>query len=335
MPTTALDIGTYSFKAITANPGSKPQIKKVAEAFNPLGFSHPENEVQAEQLSEQISSFLSDHNLPTTDLRLSLPEDLISTKVIEMPLLSDAEIASAIGWQAEQYIPISKEELSLEYKVIFKPKKKSPNSLMKVLMIGARKEAVNNYTNIFLNLGIEPKLLETQTLSILRSLGFTEEDPGTILVHIGASTMYTAIINQGKLEAVFSHSIGGQILTKALEQNLSLDSKQAEEYKRAYGLDETQFQGKVKAALQPSVDNLTMEIQRSIRFFADKYPQDSIKRLVLSGGSSQLPGLVEHISQKLNLEVLLSAPFAIASGEIPPSNHQAMIICMGLLMREL
>lgn len=335
MPTTALDIGTYSLKAITADPGSKPKIKKVAEAFNPLGISHPGNENQIEQLSEQVASLLSDHKLPTTDLRLSLPEDLVSTKVIEMPVLSDAELASAIGWQAEQYIPIPKDELSLEYKIISKPKKKGPNNLMKVLMVGARKESIKFYTDVFLNLGIEPKLMETQTLSILRSLGFSEEDPATIIVHMGASVMYTAVVNQGNLESVFTHSTGGQILSKSLEQSLSLDPKQAEEYKRSYGLDESQFQGKVRSALLSTVDNMVMEIQRTIKFFSDKYPQDTIKRLVLSGGASQLPGLIEHINQKLNLEVLLSAPFAMASGEIPASNHQSMIVCMGLLMREL
>lgn len=335
MPATVIDIGTYSIKAIEAKPGKTPLIVRVAEIFNTTGFAFPADDMQAEQLCELIASFINDHKLPTNDIRLSLPENIVSTKVIQMPSLSDAELASAITWQAEQHIPIPQEELSLEYQVLKRPNKKDPDQNMTVLLVGARKPIVDRYADIFINLGIEPRLMETHMLSIIRALDFEAADPTTLIAHIGASSMSIAIVTAGQLEVVFNHQTGGQVLSKTLEQKLGLSAEQAEEYKRQFGLDPQHFQGKVKEALLSSVNIFSEQVQKAIRFYNSQRPKHSVQRVVLSGGTAQLPGLIEYFGENLGIEVLLSAPFATAKGKIPAQNHQAMIVCMGLINREL
>lgn len=335
MPALALDIGSYSIKAVSGKPGKNPIIERTTEIANTLGVSLPTDDAQSEKMAELLNNLIEDQKFPRNDVRLSLPESIVSTKIIPLPVLSDAELASAIGWQAEQHIPIPKEELSLQYKILFKPSKKEKQAMMRVLLIGTRKSAIERYTNMFLNMGIEPTLLETQILSIIRNLQFEQNEPTTMMVHFGASTMDMAILHNGELQFVFSHPSGGLLLTKSLQQAINLDIQQAEQYKRTYGLDERQFEGKVRNALQPAVQNLTIEIQKSARYFINQNPKESLKRIVLSGASSQLPGLVEHITQTLGVEVLLSSPFANAKGEIPTENQLAYSVCMGLLMRDL
>jgi len=335
MSTTALDIGTYTIKAISGKGGKRPVIAKTAETFNTAGIDIPKDDSQAEKITELINNFFTDHKLAKTDVRLSLPENVVSTKIISMPTLSDAELASAIEWQAEQHIPIPKEDLSLEYQVLFRPTRKDQGVPMRVLLVGVRKDVIERFTNIFFQLGIEATVLETQILSLIRSLGFEKTDPTTLVAHLGASNLNLALVHQGELDFVFTNSSGGQLLTKALEKTIGLDMQQAEEYKRTYGLIEEHFQGKVRNALLPTVNIFTNEMQKAIRFFINQSPQEAVKRIVLSGGTSQLPGLIEYISQTLGIEVLLASPFAVASGEIPQANHQAMTICMGLLIKEM
>lgn len=335
MPATAIDIGTYSIKAIEAKPGKNPVIIRVAEIFNTSGLSYPADEIQAEKIYELVGSLINDHKLSTNDIRLSLPENIVSTKVIQMPNLSEAELASAIGWQAEQHIPIPQEELSLEYQVLKRPNKKDTNQNMAVLLVGVRKAIVERYANIFINLGIEPRLMETQMLSIIRALDFTQNDPTTLIAHLGASNLSMAIVVAGQLEIVFNHQSAGQVLSKNIEQKLGLNAEQAEEYKRQFGLENQHFQGKVREVLIPAVNLLVEQISKALRFYNNQNPQQTIQRLVLSGGSAQLSGLVEYLGQSIGIEILLSSPFAVAKGEIPKQNHQAMTVCMGLLNREL
>jgi type IV pilus assembly protein PilM len=331
----ALDIGTYTIKCIQAKAGKASQVLRAIEIPNPLSASVPTDDHGAEKMAEVISNLFTDHALARTDVRLALPESLVSTKIISIPPLSDAELASAIQWQAEQHIPIPLEELSLEYQVIYRPNRHDKNEQMRVLLVGARKSIIDRYLDVFLRAGIEPTLLETQTLSLIRSLQFTTADPTTLVAHIGATTSDLAIMHEGELRFVYSHASGGQVLTRTIEQALQLDAKQAEQYKRTYGLDQTQLQGKLAEVLFPAVKLFIIEMQKAIQFFASQNPGESVKRVLLSGGTAQLPGLMEFITQQLGTEVLIASPFATSTGEIPQANQAAYTVCMGLIMRQL
>lgn len=334
MPIVSVDIGTYTIKAVHAKAGKKPEILRTVEMFNTLGMSVPTDDVNISKLAQSIETLFNDHNLPKKDVRIALPEQVVSTKIIAIPPLSDAELASAIGWQAEQYIPIPLDELSLEYQVLYRPPRTEPKAKMMVLLIGARKQMVEHYLEVFLTAGIEPSILETQTISTLRSLQFSAEDPTTMVVSIGASTMDIAVVKNGQLAFSFSHLNGGQLLTRTIEQGIGLDAKQAEQYKRTYGLDEQQFEGKIRAILLPPIKIFINEMLKASQFFLSQYPGESIKRVLLCGGSAQLPGLVQYVTSEMGAEVLVAAPFAESTGQIPQTNQPSFSVCMGLIMRE-
>ncbi len=335
MPALSIDIGTYTIKAVSGKPGPKPEINRVVEIFNPLGVSIPTDDSQLEKLAKAIETLITDNKFVTTDVRLSLPETVVSTKVISLPSLNDAELASAINWQAEQHIPIPPEELSLEYEVVYRPPARERNLPMKVLLVGVRKSIVERYISLFTSIGIEPTMVETQTLSVIRSLSFDATDPTTLIAHVGASTMSMALLYNGQLEFVITHMSGGQVLTRSLEQNIGLDPVQAEGYKRTYGLDEAQFQGKVRQVLLPPTKVMVTEMAKATRFFVSQHGTETVKRVLLSGGTAQMPGFVQYITQELGVEVLVAAPFSQATGQIPEANHPALTVCVGLLMRDL
>ena len=335
MSITALDIGTHSIKAVLAKAGKHPQIIKAVSIPNKLGLIVPQTDQETSQFMEMISNFINDYKLDATDLRLSLPEYMIANKVIDIPVLTDAEIASAIGWQAEQHIPIPKNDLALEYQILERPEQKTPEATMKVLLVASRKSILDKLNNIFLNLGIEPTLMETQIFSIIRALDVQSDDPETLIVQMGANSLDLAVIAHGRFDFVFSSKNGGQLLTNAIAQSFALDVKQAEEYKINYGLDQKQFEGKLASAILPIIDNSILEMQKSLRYFSQIHPGETIKRIVLSGGPAQINGLAPYLSQKLGLETLLAAPFANAKGQVPDKDQLLYNVCMGLIRREI
>ena len=123
-------------------------------------------------------------------------------------------------------------------------------------------------------------------------------------------------------------------MTRAVENMLSLPVQQAEEYKRTYGLDQQYFQGKVQAALLPVVKSMVEQIQKAMQYYSSQFPQESVQRVYLSGGTSQLPGFVSYAASILGVEVLLVSPFANLTGSIPASNQAAYSVCRGLITRE-
>lgn len=335
MSITALDIGTHSIKIVVAKDSKSQSISKAIEISNKLGIVAPKSDQEALQFAEMIANLFHDYKLDQGDVRLSLPEYLVNSKVIEVPFLSDAELASAIGWQAEQAIPIPKNDLILQYQILDKPLKKTANATMKVLLVGSRKSLVEKINNTFLNIGIEATLLETQIFSVIRSLDIESSDPETVIVQMGASSNDIAVVANSMFEFVFNSKTGSSLIDHTISQSFNLDLKQAQEYKVNYGIDKTQLEGKLHQVINPIIDNLIIDLQKTMRFFNQNHPDQKIKRVVLAGGPAQLKGLVEKISQSLGTEVMLAAPFAKAKGQIPETNQASFSVCMGLIARKL
>lgn len=333
MSTLTLDLGTYSIKVLIGKPGHSARAEKAFEVLNPAGISVPADDSQSEQLRQVVGALWQDYSLPKAQLRLSLPESVVATKVIAIPPLSDSELASAIHWQAERHIPIPKEELTLQYQVINRPSKSSGEN-MTVLLVGARKSFVDRYISIFQEIGVEPTLIETQALSVYRTVGVAATDPVSMIAHLGATELSLQVVAGGKLVFVVSHMGGGSLLTKALQSSLNLDSAQTEQYVRAYGLDETQFEGRVRELLLPQVREWLREMRISMQYYANENPGSTVQRIILSGGVASLRGYAAIVSAELGVEVLVAAPFG--TGSIPEnvSNQPSFSVAMGLLQAD-
>lgn len=331
----SIDIGSYTIKAIQVKKLNPLTIDRTVEVFNPTGNSLPTDDAGVESLSKAIDTMFQDHGLNRQDVRISLPEYVVSSKIISIPVLNDAELASAINWQAEQHIPIPLDELSLEYQVLYRPEHREKGSQMRVLLIGARKSVIDRYLEVFFRCGIEPTLLETHVLSVYRALQIGLNDPTTLVAHMGASSTNMFIVHQGELRFVYTYGSGGQVLSKTIEQAIQLDAKQAEQYKRTYGIDPAQLGGKIREILSPILHLTAMEMQKTMQFFVTQAPGETVKRVLLSGGAAQLPGYAQYVTEQLGTEVLLANPLASAAGEIPTVNQSAFSVCMGLLEREM
>ena len=96
---------------------------------------------------------------------------------------------------------------------------------------------------------------------------------------------------------------------KAASQNLNIDEKQAEQFVFKFGLSKDKLEGQVLRALQPSVDQLVVEIEKSVKFFQTKYPSVPIGGLILSNYGVTVAGFSDYVSQKLGIRSELGNPW--------------------------
>ncbi|HZZ98842.1 MAG TPA: type IV pilus assembly protein PilM [Candidatus Saccharimonadia bacterium] len=332
-----IDIGTYAIKIVELEKAGKGfEISKALLVPNSSGLVVPVQQTDREKLLEQLKHIFKEQHFPQTDLHIGLPEAFISTKIVSMPPLSDVELASAITWQAEQYIPIPTEDLQLEYHVLFRPPKTDLTNQMRVLLLGASKKTVMDFSQIFYDSGLDIATLETQMLSLYRLAIQDANLPTTLIVHLGASTTDMLIIHEKELAFVYSYPNGGLVLSRAVERGLGLDPNQAEEYKRTYGIDGGQLEGKVMQAILPIFRPFVTEIQKALQYFTGTHQGAVVKRILLSGGSAALPGIVPTIAELIPLEISLFSPFAAAPlGKgltVPPFDAPAYTVATGLAM---
>lgn len=309
MAVVGLDIGTYTIKAIELKKnGNGFKVLRAASVPNEVGRVLPADPAEREKLVALIKKLFSDNKFSTSDVRAGLPEAMVSTKIVNMPPLSDAELASAVVWQAEQYIPIPAQNLQLEYQVLYRPDKKNVSDQMRVLLVGMTKQTLEQYSGMLYESGLELTGIETNMLGLYRAVLLENNLPTTLVVHMGSSTTEMFVIHNGELSFVYAYPNGGSVLSRALERGLGLDPSQAEAYKRTYGLDPSQLEGKVRETLLPVFSLFVTEIQKALQYFSGSHQGAQVSRIILSGGSAALPNVIPTIAESLPLEITLFSP---------------------------
>jgi len=334
--TIGLDIGTYSIKLVKLKRrGKNFSVVDFGAAYNPVGQVIPADGRQQQQLAVAVKKLVTEHKISGESLVMALPDTAAFTNVITMPALSDTELSSAIKWEAEQHVPVPLDQVNLEYEVLYRPKKRGTSEKMEILLVAAQKNMIKGYVALAEAVGIEVKALETEVIAAIRSLFRREDQSISLVCHFGATSVGLAVVHLSRLAMTHSVPVAGLALTRAIESGLGLDASRAEEYKRTYGLDGAQLEGKVRGAMLPVMERVLSEIRKTLQFFATQRSGVAVQRVILSGGSAHLPGLATYMAELLALEVVVGNPFEGMEGRVKlPGDYAAYSVCVGLAERE-
>lgn len=310
--TVGLDIGFSSIKLVALFKQDQTfRLVSLGSVLAPTPGMLSDTETDLEAVAEAIKRLLSAAKIESREVIAALPESKVFTRVIdELPFLKDDELSSAIHYAAEEFIPMPIHDVNINWQVLARSDGKNKEGKTVVLVVASPKNAVLKYIKVLALAGLRPKALETETIAVTRSLvGNNPFSPATLIVQLGATTTDFATVAKGLIWLTRSISTGGMALTRAIAQHFNFEIAQAEEYKKVYGLNEDQLEGKVFEVLKGVVDIIVGEARRVIQAFEEKYPQDPIKRVVLSGGGAKMPGLVIYFANKLGLEVQEADPW--------------------------
>jgi type IV pilus assembly protein PilM len=304
-----LDIGSYSIKIIQAEKkGKEYKLTAWGEVRTPVSLDS-ESEQDKITLQETIKKLAADAKITTKNVVLGLPETEVFSQIIQLPPLSKAELASAISFEAEQYIPVPLEEVQLEYLVLKSPPKGAVNENMEVLLIAAKKKTLLKMVESVEKAGLVPLAVETEALSLVRNLENYSSNQAQFLIDFGHSSTDMMVIYKGVLQFIRTLNTGGEALTRAVAKNLKMEPLQAEQYKASYGIEEDQLEGKVAKAIMPTLSVILEEIKKGFAFFNQNNPDVKIANLILSGGGADMPGLSSYLAKTTNLEVLVLDAF--------------------------
>ena len=337
-----LDIGFSSIKLVVLSK-DKEKFKLVSLGFipSPQPGMISDADIDLETVATSIKKLLTATKIEGREIIAALPESKVFTRVIDdLPYLTDNELSSAIRYAAEEFIPMPLADVNLNWQVLARSQGKTKEAKTIVLVVASPKNTVSKYIKVLEMAGLKPKILETETIAVTRSLvGNNPFSPTTLIVQLGATTTDFAIVFKGLIWLTRSISTGGMALTRSLASHFNFEISQAEQYKRVYGLLADQLEGKVYEALRPIEDIILGESKRVIQAFEAKYPQNPIKRVVLSGGGAKMPGLVIYFADNLGLEVQEADPwYAVTKDKGLVSklsqDASAYSVAVGLAMRE-
>ena len=247
----------------------------------------------------------------TRQVVMAMPQSAVITKRIMLPAgLRDEELELQVESEANQYIPFSLDEVSLDFCVIGP----SPTSGgdVEVLIAASRKERVQDRQGLAEAAGLKPVVLDIEShaslLAVSRlvaTLPNGGRDALVALFEIGADTTSLKVLREGEMLYDRDQAFGGSQLTSLISRQYGLTFEEAEQKKLAGDLPEDYE----SVILHNFVDTLASEIGRALQYFFTSTPHHKVHYVMLAGGTATLNGLKDKVTELTSFAAMVVNPF--------------------------
>ena len=307
-----LDIGSSAVKAVELKPAGK--------GYKVTGFGSepipPDSIVDgaiidAAAVADAIRRLFDSRGIKTKDVAASLSGNAVIVKKITLPVMTEAELAESIYWEAEQYIPFDIQDVNLDYQILDKGDAANGKGTMDVLLVAAKKEKIADYTGVIAQAGRSAVVVDVDAFALQNAYEINYGiEPGAVVVLLNAGASATNInILQGDQSVITRDiSIGGNAYTEALQRELSLPYESADALKRGIPVDGASYDD-ARPVLRAVTENMMLEIQKTFDFFKATAASDKIDRIVLSGGASRAEAFTEMLADRFEAPVEPFDPF--------------------------
>jgi type IV pilus assembly protein PilM len=334
-----IDIGSKTIKVVELekNGASYSLVASGVVGYSGSTVDKMSDEKEMSLIAQVIKKLCLEARISSKEAIISIPESLAFTRTIKFPPLTDSEIASAIKWEAEQYIPIPVNEAIIQHTILKRNDNVGADAGVIVLLVAAPRMIIEKYVKVVQMAGLTPVAVETELIALARSLA--PVDKTVLLADLGGSSTNLAIVNHGLLSFSRSLPVAGDAFTRAVSQTLAITPQQAEEYKKTYGMASGQLEGKIKGALDSIVRLVADEIKKAVNYYLTEEKGEMPTSLVITGGSSGMPEMITALSKVIGMEVLVGNSFAHI--QVEPALVQKLAsfaplygVAIGLAMRD-
>lgn len=297
-----LDIGTTAVRLVELH-GNGPVKTLVKYAYVPVDSKLVLSDSKADQqkLGQVIKDLLGQARMTTRNVAVGIPSQRVFTAVVDFDRLPPAELAKAIRYQADSLIPTPLDKSKIDWAVIGdSPKDKTK---VEVLLSSVENDFVEQRLDLLESIGLEVIAFEPDNLALTRALIAQDGLGPQMVLDIGSKTTDLAITMNGAPRLTRSIPTGAEAIIRAAAQNLNIEDKQARQFVFKFGLGKDKLEGRIYDAIISTVDILTTEIDKSIKFFQSRYGDTRITRIIVTGGASALPEFPLFLANKFGIEV--------------------------------
>jgi type IV pilus assembly protein PilM len=295
-----LDIGTTAVRVVQLRPGgAKPQLVTYGAVPVDPKILQSDSPGDRQQLVAVIKKLLQDAKVTTHNVVVGLPSSKVFASLINLPKMNEQELDKSIQYQAEQYVPVPLDQVKYDWLITDDG---GTGTQMEVLLVAAPNTLSESFYSLMEAVGLETVAIEPDGFGLARSLAAGAQN-GVVILHFGANSTDLVTVYKGTPRLMRSIPIGGETLVKTVAQNLNLEHEQASQFVYKFGLSEGKLEGQVHRAIQSNVEGLVSEVTKSNKFFLSRYKDAKIDKVVISGGSSQLPELPNYIANEVGLPV--------------------------------
>jgi len=336
-----LDIGSRSLKAGEIVETKKGRLlKKFGMIDIPPGIIEDGAINDHEAVAEYIRQLFKKNKIKEQKVAVSIGGFSVIVKKINVQTMDEKKLQETIQLEAEQYIPFDISDVNLDFQILGE-NENNPNQ-MSVFLVAAKKEMITEYINLVQSAGLNPCIIDVEAFALqnIFEFNYDTKSENIALIDIGASKTSLNILKG--LSSLFMRDVSlgcGQINQKIVSLS-GCTIEEAEQIK--FGSQNNKISTEDLAEIESSViSDWCAEIRRALDFFYSTYPEDSITKIVISGGGANIKEFRQLLASETSAEVEIINPFnKLDVGENFDSSYLEKIapqasICMGLALRRV
>ena len=264
-----------------------------------------------DEVADAVRKVVAKSGTRTKQVAMAMPQSAVITKRIMLPAgLREEEMEMQVEAEANQYIPFSLDEVSLDFCVVGP----SPTSAgdVEVLIAASRKDRVQDRQALAEAAGLKPAVLDIESYAsrlamqrIVSALPGEGKDALIALFEIGAENTSLKVLRDEELLYDRDQAFGGSQLTQLISRQYGFSFEEAEAKKLSGDLPED-YQSTI---LGPFVDSLSQEIGRALQYFFTSTPHHKVHYVMLAGGTAGLPGLKDRVTELTGFASMVVNPF--------------------------
>jgi len=334
-----LDIGSHAVKICElAETGNGYQLVALGSALLPPDSLEDGALQDPAAVGKVISSLINNLKIKNKKVAISISGYSVIVKKINLAVMTEEDLEKHIESEAEQYIPFDIEDVYLDFQDL--KTNTATEARTDVMLVAAKRDVVDGYLNMLRAAGLQPVVVDVDAFALENAFeaNFGMRD-NVALVDIGASKMNINIISHGASILARDVVLGSRQLTEQIENLFGVGFAEAEALKTGETLAKDK-QAELEVLFANTCSQWVTEVKRAIDFYYSNHPDETISKIVLSGGGAKIQGLTEFFEKETDIPVEIFNPFkqaAVDSRIIDPSYLKSiapeMTLAAGLATR--
>jgi type IV pilus assembly protein PilM len=312
-PMLGLDVSSSSVKLVELGKSGTGEFVLERLAHEPLekGWIADGQIEKFDEVAEAVRRVVAKSGTRTKNVVMAMPQSAVITKKIMLPAgLREEEMELQVESEANQYIPFSLDEVSLDFCVVG-PSMTSAGDV-EVLIAASRKDRVQDRQGLAEAAGLKPVVIDIESHAsrlamgrVVASLPNEGRDALVALFEIGADTTSLKVLRDDDMLYDRDQAFGGSQLTQLISRQYGFSFEEAEQKKLSGDLPEDYE----SAILQPFVDSLSQEVGRALQYFFTSTPHHKVHYVMLAGGTATLLGLKDRVTELTGFASMVVNPF--------------------------
>ena len=297
-----LDMGTSALRVVQLKgSGATKALDRYGQVAVEGTAAFSDSKADRDKIAQSVRELIHQTGITSKNVAVNLPSNRVFTTVSDWNQMSEADLAKTIRFQAESIIPTPLAKSKLDW-IMIGP---SPvdSKKVEVLLSSVANDFIEARLDMLESIGLNVVAFEPDSMALVRAIVPSDATTPQMVLDIGNASTDLVVTMNGVPRLMRAIPTGAQAIVRAAVQNLSIEPAQAEQFVFKFGLGRDKLEGQVYNAIIGTVDVLMSEIEKSIKFFQNRYTSVRIDRIIVTGGASALPEFPLYVANKFGVNV--------------------------------